>query len=95
MLRGTNNRERLTGAQGVVRALVGGEATSLVATHDLLLADLADEDGRIRNAHFRESVEGDQLAFDYQIREGPCPTTNALIIMQKAGLPVDAPAEHA
>ena len=92
MLRGTNNRERLAGAQGVVRALAGARATSLVATHDLLLADLADEDDRIRNAHFRETAEGDRLAFDYRLREGPCPTTNALVIMRRAGLPVGEPA---
>ena len=88
MLRGTNNRERLAGAQGVVRALAGADATSLVATHDLALADLEGEDARIRNAHFRETAEGDRLVFDYRLREGPCPTTNALVIMRRAGLPV-------
>ncbi len=88
MLRGTNNRERLAGAQAIVRALVGARATSLVATHDLALADLEAEDTRVSNAHFREEAEGDRLAFDYLLREGPCPTTNALIIMQRAGLPV-------
>ena len=49
------------------------------------------EDVRITNAHFRERAEGDRLAFDYQLREGPCPTTNALIIMARAGLPVGEP----
>ncbi|HIG73233.1 MAG TPA: hypothetical protein EYQ24_01240 [Bacteroidetes bacterium] len=93
MLRGTNNRERLAGAQGVTRALAGANATSLVATHDLALADLEHEDRRVRNAHFRERAEGDRLAFDYALREGPCPTTNALVIMARAGLPVEEPAE--
>ena len=92
MLRGTNNRERLAGAQGVVRALVGAGATSLVATHDLALADLAADHPEIRNAHFRETPEGDRLVFDYRLREGPCPTTNALVIMRRAGLPVETPA---
>ncbi|MEM1055380.1 MAG: MutS family DNA mismatch repair protein [Bacteroidota bacterium] len=91
MLRGTNNRERLAGAQGVVRALVGANATSLVATHDLALADLEAEDARITNAHFREHAEDNRLAFDYRLHEGPCPTTNALIIMARAGLPVAEP----
>ena len=92
MLRGTNNRERLAGAQGVVRALVGADATSLVATHDLALAELAEEHPEVRNAHFRETAVGDHLAFDYRLRPGPCPTTNALVIMRRAGLPVEAPA---
>jgi len=31
--------------------------------------------------------------FDYQLRPGPCPTTNALQIMQMEGLPIaEAPA---
>ena len=91
MLRGTNNRERLAGAQGVVRALVGARATSMVATHDLALADLADDHPELRNAHFRETTDGDRLAFDYRLRPGPCPTTNALVIMHRAGLPVALP----
>ena len=89
MLRGTNNRERLAGAQAIARALAGANATSLVATHDLALADLEQENPLVSNAHFRERAEGERLAFDYRLRPGPCPTTNALVIMQRAGLPVD------
>jgi len=29
-----------------------------------------------------------QMVFDYILRYGPCPTTNALKIMQMEGLPV-------
>ena len=29
------------------------------------------------------------MVFDYQLREGPCPTTNALKIMQMEGLPIN------
>ena len=94
MFRGTNNRERLAGAEAMVRALVGANATTLVATHDLALADLADEHDAVRNVHFREEAEGDRLHFDYRLRPGPCPTTNALIIMERAGLPVEAQASH-
>ncbi len=88
MLRGTNNRERLAGARAITRHLTGANAVSLVATHDLALTELADELPAIRNAHFREETEGDHLIFDYRLRDGPCPTTNALVIMRRAGLPV-------
>ena len=91
MLRGTNNRERLAGAQGYVRALIGARATTLVATHDLALGALEEEDARVSNAHFRERADGDRLAFDYRLRDGICPTTNALVIMERAGLPVGTP----
>ena len=88
MLRGTNNRERLAGARAFSEALAGAHAASMVATHDLALTELAGDNDRVRNAHFREEAEGDRLVFDYTLRDGPCPTTNALIIMQRAGLPV-------
>jgi DNA mismatch repair ATPase MutS len=29
------------------------------------------------------------MVFDYELRPGPCPTTNALKIMQMEGLPVE------
>jgi DNA mismatch repair ATPase MutS len=40
------------------------------------------------NAHFQETVAAGALQFDYKLRPGPCPTTNALRIMQMEGLPV-------
>ena len=39
--------------------------------------------------HFREHIENDTLKFDYKLREGPSPTTNALFIMKKEGLPIE------
>ena len=72
-----------------MRALAGARATSLVATHDLALAELEGAHPEVRNAHFQEAAEGDRLTFDYRLRPGPCPTTNALVIMHRAGLPVE------
>lgn len=42
----------------------------------------------LRNVHFRDHIVGDRMAFDYVLRPGPCPTTNALTIMRLEGLPV-------
>jgi DNA mismatch repair ATPase MutS len=41
--------------------------------------------------HFQETVAAGALHFDYRLRPGPCPTTNALRIMALEGLPVDVP----
>jgi DNA mismatch repair ATPase MutS len=46
---------------------------------------------QIRNAHFREDVVDGRMVFDYKLRQGPCPTTNALKIMQLEGLPTTYP----
>jgi hypothetical protein len=35
------------------------------------------------------------MVFDYRLRPGPSPTTNALKIMQFEGLPVNAPEDSA
>lgn len=89
IFRGTNNRERLIGSRSYIRAVVGKNGLGLIATHDLELAHLAEEQDGIRNAHFRESIVDDKMVFDYTLRSGASPTTNALKIMALAGLPVE------
>jgi DNA mismatch repair ATPase MutS len=65
-------------------------AVGLVATHDLELVKLADQIKGVANLHFREDVSNGRMVFDYRLRTGPCPTTNALTIMRLEGLPVDS-----
>jgi DNA mismatch repair ATPase MutS len=50
---------------------------------------LADEIAHVSNFHFREEVRDGKMVFDYRLRPGPCPTTNALDIMRLEGLPVE------
>lgn len=95
IFRGTNNRERLIGSRSFIRALVGTNSMGCVSTHDLELIHLADENENIRNYHFREHIENQQMVFDYLLKEGPCPTTNALEIMRIEGLPVEDNRENA
>ncbi|MEW6378534.1 MAG: hypothetical protein AB1611_02875 [bacterium] len=38
-----------------------------------------------------KSIETDRMQFDYRLRPGVCPTTNALKIMQQEGLPIGPP----
>ncbi len=91
IFRGTNNRERLIGSRSFIEALSGGHGVGLVSTHDLELVTLADSVPTIHNYHFRGTIVDGRMAFDYELRPGPCPTTNALTIMQLEGLPVPAP----
>src|SRR5262249_27796119 len=89
IFRGTNNRERLIGSQAYICALAHGHGVGVISTHDLELVTLADSVPHIHNYHFREEVHDGRMVFDYKLRLGPCPTTNALKIMQMEGLPVD------
>jgi hypothetical protein len=95
IFRGTNNRERLLGSQAYLRALIGTDCVGFLATHDLELASLAEQNEQVVNYHFRDRVEDGKLVFDYRMRSGPSPTTNALTIMRMEGLPVDPPADPA
>jgi len=88
IFKGTNNRERLIGSRSFITALSRGNGFGLVTTHDLELTDLDKTVPRLKNAHFQETVSAGTLQFDYTLRPGPCPTTNALRIMELEGLPV-------
>ena len=90
IFRGTNSRERLIGSRSYISTLAHGTPVGLVATHDLELIKLADEIEGVVNQHFREEVRDGRMVFDYRLRSGPCPTTNALTIMRLEGLPVES-----
>lgn len=91
IFKGTNNRERLIGSRSYIQALTGRGGLGGISTHDLELVTLADSNPRLSNYHFRETVSEGRMHFDFLLREGPCPTTNALRIMAIEGLPVEMP----
>lgn len=86
IFRGTNNQERQVGSRAVIRSLCDGKhSLGFVSTHDLELTTLEEILPGLVNLHFRENFEGDEMHFSYQLQHGPCTTTNALKIMEKAG----------
>ena len=88
MYSGTNNRERIIGSRAYIQSLAKNRGVGLISTHDIELADLDHAVGGVKNYHFRERISGGTMTFDYRLRTGPCPTTNALKIMQMEGLPI-------
>ena len=92
VLHGTNSRERHIGARAVVVHLLDKGAIGAVTSHDLALADLADQTGdRVVNVHFEEHVEEGKMTFDYVLRPGVVSTTNALRLMRLVGINVALP----
>ncbi len=90
ILHGTNSRERILGACAVVRQLLAHGALGAVSTHDLGITALERElGGRVKNVHFEEHVEGDQMTFDYVLRPGIVQSSNALRLMRAIGIDVD------
>lgn len=85
--RGTNNRERLQGSEAFLKNVAGKNGVGLVSTHDLELAQLEESIPELSNWHFAETIEDGKMSFEYKLKPGPCPTTNALKIMEMEGLP--------
>ena len=57
LLQGTNSKDRLVGAEGIVRAFVAAGALGLVSTHDLALTGISGlSSGTLRNVHFQDEL---------------------------------------
>ncbi|HOB20350.1 MAG TPA: DNA mismatch repair protein MutS [Candidatus Atribacteria bacterium] len=88
IFKGTNSRDRHTGARLLIRQLSREGAVGLVSTHDVELGDLADENENIENYHFKEYYREGQLCFDYKLHPGISNTRNAIYLMKMAGVMV-------
>ena len=89
VLAGTNSHDRRIGAEAIVRGLVERGAVGLVSTHDLALAQIAEELGeRAANVHFEDHLEDGRVVFDYWMRPGVVTKSNALALMRSVGIEV-------
>jgi hypothetical protein len=89
ILHGTNSRERQIGARWVLGELLRQGAMGAVSTHDEGLCQLPEPlASQLEQVHFRETMIGDEMTFDYRLRSGPVRSGNALRLMQAMGIPV-------
>jgi len=89
LLSGTNSHDRRLGAQGLLLGLVERGAIGFATTHDLALAEIAEQlKGRAINVHFEDHLEGGEIRFDYTLRPGVVARGNALELMRAVGLDV-------
>ena len=87
ILRGTNSLDRHTGSAALIKQLIRKKAVALIATHDVELAGLEnDYPANISNYHFDVQVAGEELYFDYKLKEGICTSLNASLLMKKIGI---------
>lgn len=93
ILHGTNSRERQTAVARVLRHLVDHGAIGAISTHDLELATCPEIRDACQVVHFRETLGGSgaqrTMSFDYRLRPGLSPTTNALVLLEMVGLSAD------
>ncbi len=88
MLKGTNALDRQKGAIVLVKQLLKQGAHGIVATHDLELAKLDEEEANVFNFHFDGDVKDDKLVFSYKLTPGVCQSFNAVALMRLIGIEV-------
>ncbi len=87
MLKGTNSIDKLNGSVELLKQLVQLKTHCMVATHDLKLTELAEHfPGIIKNQCFEVNLAGDELQFDYKLKNGVTSTMNATFLMKKMGI---------
>ena len=88
ILKGTNSVDRHIGAESLILQLNNMNAFGLVSTHDLELGKLEKKHQKIMNYNFSSSIIGEEIVFDYKLREGICQSTNASQLMAKVGIQI-------
>jgi hypothetical protein len=89
LFHGTNSHDRCVGAESVLRGLIDRGAIGLITTHDLALAQIAQNLApRAANVHFEDHLEDGKMIFDYSLRPGVVQHSNALALMRAIGLEV-------
>jgi DNA mismatch repair ATPase MutS len=87
LLEGTNSKDRRIGAERLIQGLLERAAIGIVTTHDLALTEITVAVGDvIRNVHFEDQIEGNEMRFDYRLRDGVVTKSNAIALMRIIGL---------
>ncbi|HEY6078291.1 MAG TPA: MutS family DNA mismatch repair protein [Polyangiaceae bacterium] len=89
ILHGTNSRERQIGARWMLSQLLERGALGAISTHDLELCRLPPEQmSQVKLVHLREDVRGQEMTFDYRLRDGSVSEGNALRLMRRIGIAI-------
>ena len=86
MLRGTNSKDKLNGSIAFTKKLLTSPAYAIIATHDIKLAELGQEEDRIANYYFDIDYADGDLVFDYKIKPGICENFNASFLLGQLGI---------
>ncbi|WP_300603153.1 DNA mismatch repair protein MutS [Niabella sp.] len=87
ILRGTNSNDKRNGTIGLIRKMAGFDTFGIIATHDVVVADLIqDYPGYISNKAFESEIIHDELIFDYKLKNGVCTKLSASYLMKKLGV---------
>ncbi len=89
LFHGTNSHDRRIGAAALLKSLLEAGCIGLVTTHDLSLTEITAKVGEhAQNVHFADQFVDGEMHFDYKMRPGVVPHSNALALMRAIGLDV-------
>lgn len=89
MLRGTNAEDRRIGSHGLINQLIRHGAVGVIASHDTGLSAFKDQyPDLVQTYYFDSHLEGDEIKFDYTLKEGICTSANASYLMKKMGIEI-------
>ncbi len=86
ILKGTNSKDKEIGSARFLKKLKKLNTHGLIATHDLSLCQLANEDKAFNNIYFDSIIQGDSIHFDYICRQGICQNMNASFLLKRMKL---------
>ncbi len=87
ILKGTNSEDKSTGSKLFLSRLADLNGTGIIATHDLSLGKMENEfPGKIFNKCFEVEIEGENILFDYKLRDGITRHMNAGLLMRQMGI---------
>jgi hypothetical protein len=87
ILKGTNSRDKATGSAEFLKKLLRYPLSGIIATHDLSLCELNSfYPNNIANYAFEVDMNGDDLHFDYTLKQGVCQNMNATFLLKKMNL---------
>lgn len=82
----TNTTERIAASESVLHYLNALNNYQVVAaTHDIELSNLLEKD--YQNYHFNESIQNNEIYFDYKIKSGIANTRNAIELLRITNFP--------
>jgi len=93
LLRGTNSADKAKGSMAIARELISLGVPSLIATHNLELADIKKtHPDQTDNYYFDIIIDNrGKMRFDYKLKPGVCDTFNASILLREIGINIDNP----
>lgn len=84
MLRGTNSKDKHEGSEKFVKKLLNYSCYGIFATHDIGIGNLKDiYPQNVTAKCFEISFQGDDLIFDYKLKDGISQNLNASYLMKK------------